>query len=911
MDFVSPGTHNSFTSQGHNIIGDSSLEYDPTKCGRCAAIDAFNKTGDQTGVTDPKLGSLQDNRGLSQTHALLTGSPAINRGSTTLATDQRGVSRPQGAADDVGAFELEIAVNVAPSFTKGADQTVDEDASAQTVTGWATAISSGPSNESTQTVSFTATNNNNALFSAEPQVSSDGTLTYTPAANANGSATVTVTAKDSGGTADGGVDTSAAQTFTITVTAVDDNPVAVNDTKTVAEDDAATTIDVLSNDTDIDGGGAKSVQSVTQPAHGTVTVTNGGADLTYKPNADYCNGGSPTDDFNYTLNGGSTAKVAVTVTCVNDAPVAVTDSATTNEDTAKDINVIANDTDVDNTNAQLSVSSFTQPANGTVTKNADGTLTYTPKADYSGSDSFTYKAKDAGLDSNSATVNLTVTAVNDAPVAEDDTKTTAEDTPLIFPSSDLVSNDDEGAPDEAGQTLTVTVVFDGTHGTVDLGTDGNITFTPEANYSGDATFTYRVCDNGSPSKCSIETAVVTVTVSPVNDVPVAEGQSVTTNEDTAKEVTLLASDVEGDALSYTIVSGPAHGTLTGSGANQTYTPAANYNGTDSFTFKANDGTDDSNTATVNLTVNAVNDAPVAVTDSATTNEDTATNIDVLANDTDVDGDSLSVSNVGAAGHGTATKNADGTIKYVPDADYSGSDSFDYTVSDGNGGTDTATVSVTVTPVNDPPTVTLTSGGSCSTSTTSVSGTMNLSLADVDSSGVLTPSAISLNPALVPVANIKFGGSGANRTVSVTPVVKKSGSATINITASDGTATSSTTTIQVIVGTDRKETINGTDKSDMIFGQNGDDTINAGAGNDLVCGGNAGGVISGGAGDDTLDGGNGNDVLRGDAGKDIVRGSAGNDTLTGGSEADSFDGGSGTDVATDYNAAEEDTRTNIP
>ncbi len=918
VDFVSGGLHphNSFTSQGYNIIGDSSLEYDTAYRTAGTAIGAFNKTGDQRGVTDPKLGPLQDNGGPTQTHALLTGSLAINRGSTTLATDQRGVSRQQGAADDVGAFELEVAVNVAPSFTKGADQTVDEDASEQTVTGWATAISGGPSNESTQTVSFTATTNNDALFSDQPQVSSDGTLTYTPAANANGTATVTVTARDSGGTADGGVDTSAAQTFTITVTAADDDPVAVDDNRTVAEDDAATTIDVRSNDTDVDGG-AKSVQSVTQPAYGTVTVTNGGADLTYKPNADYCNGGSPTDDFDYTLNGGSTAKVAVTVTCVNDAPVAKDDSLTTNEDTAGNGNMLTNDTDVDSAN--ITATKVTEPTHGTLTFNADGSYTYTPNADFNGSDSFTYEAKDAGLDSNSATVSITVTAVNDAPVAGDDTKTTAEDTPLTFPSSDLVTNDDEGASDESAQTLTVTEVFDGTHGTVDLGTDGNITFTPEANFNGDATFTYRVCDNGGPSKCSIETATVNVTVSAVNDAPVAKDQSVTTNEDTAVEVSLGASDVEGDALGYAIMSDPAHGTLTGSGANQTYTPNNNYNGTDSFTFKANDGTDDSNTATVDITVKAVNDAPDAVNDSATTNEDTATNIDVLANDTDVDNTNaqLSVSSVGAAGHATATKNADGTIKYVPDADYSGPDSFTYTVSDGNGGADFATVNVTVTPVNDPPAVALTSGGSCSTSTTSVSGTMNLSLADVDSTvGGLTLSATSSNQALVPAANIKFSGSGANRTVSITPAAKKTGSSTITVTASDGKAKSTESKITVIVGTDKKETINGTPGSDMVFGLNGDDTINAGNANDLVCGGNAGGVINGGAGDDTLDGGNGNDTLRGDEGNDILRGGQGNDrleggndvdTLTGGAGADSFSGGAGSDTSTDYTAREGDTR----
>jgi predicted outer membrane repeat protein len=884
------GTTNSFTSQGYNIIGTSGQQFDSSlSCPRAIdgvrvpAIDAFNNTGDQKGVTDPKLGSLQDNNGPTQTHALLTGSKAIDKGSTTLATDQRGVSRPQGVGvapvDDVGAFELEVvntapvasgqdvttsedvakkitltatdadnnpltykvstlptdgtlykgdatnpanqtnanevvvdtalpgaevtyvpnanynndtttpapfsfvandgttdsaaatvtvtvtAVNDAPSFTKGANQTVAEDASAQTVTGWATAISSGPSNESTQTVSFTATTNNNALFSAQPQVSSGGTLTYTPAANANGTATVTVTAKDSGGTADGGVDTSVTQTFTITVTAVDDNPVAGNDTKTVAEDDAATAINVLSNDTDIDGG-PKSVQSVTQPTNGTVEITGSATGLTYKPNANYCNGGgSTTDNFTYTLNGNSTATVNMTVTCVNDKP------------------------------------SFTSQGNQTVNE-----------------------------DSRAQPVTGWVTNFNPGPANESGQQV-----------ADYIVTDTSGNAVNSN-------LFTNT-GQPDVSNNGTLTYTLTSDANGSITIKVKVQDNGGTANGGVDTSDaqdLTITVSSVNDAPVATDGTASMDEDAAPisiDFGALVSDVEtSDAqdLTYNITAPPAaKGTLSGSGSTRTFDSADDFNGTVEIPYTVTDRGDPDNCGQPSTSC----DAP----------ETSAT----------------------------------------------------------------GTLTITVNAVDDAPTVTLTSGGSCSTSTTSVSGTMNLSLADVDSPGVPTLSATSSKPALVPVANIKLGGSGANRTVSIAPAAKKSGSATITFTAtaSDGTPKSSTTTIQVIVGTDRKETINGIG-ADMIFGQNGDDTINAGDGNDLVCGGNAGGVISGGAGDDTMDGGNGNDVLRGDAGKDIVRGSAGNDTLTGdtltgGSEADSFDGGSGTDVATDYNAAEGDMTTNIP
>ena len=898
--------HNSFTSQGYNIIGDSSRQFDPA-LGTGQAIDAFNKTGDQRGVTDPKLGPLQDNGGLSQTHALLTGSPAIDKGSTTLATDQRGVSRPQGAADDVGAFELEIAVNDAPVATDDTADTDEDTAKDISVLGNDTDVNGDSLSVSSvgSAGHGTVTNNN------------DGTINYTPNANYNGPDSFSYTVSDG----NGGTDTA---DVSITVTAVNDAPDAVNDSATTAED-TATDIIVLTNDTDVEGD-SLSVSGSSQGTNGTVSENDDGT-IKYTPNANY-NG---SDSFTYTVsdgNGGTdTATVNLTVNGVNDAPVAVADANSVAEDqslSATAPGVLDNDEDVDS--SSLKAVLVDDVDSGELTLNTDGSYTYTPDANFNGEDSFTYKANDGSLESNEVTVTITLTAVNDAPVAAIDEKTTPEDTPVYI---DVLSNDTEGAANEGSQTLYVKSVADPANGTAQIVTEdgpnkGKILYTPDENYHGSDTFTYEVCDDGTPEQCTTKDATVNVTVSAVNDAPTANAQTVTTNEDTSKEITLSGNDVDGDNLSYSVVSGPTHGTLSGTGANLTYTPDENYNGSDSFTYKANDGSLDSDPATVNITVTAVNDAPVAKDDSYSTNEDTQLNITapgVLGNDTDVDSASLTAAKVLNSGpaHGTLTLNADGSFTYTPDANFNGSDSFTYKASDGSLASSTATVNITVTAVNDAPTVTLASGGSCSTGTTGVSGTMNLALADVDSSGVLTLSATSSNQALVPVANIKFGGSGADRTVGITPAAKKSGSATITITASDGTATS-TTTIRVIVGSDKKETITGTIGADMIFGRNGDDTINAGAGNDLVCGGNGGGVINGGAGDDTLDGGNGNDTLRGDDGNDILRGGQGNDrleggnnddTLTGGTGTDGFDGGTGTDVATDYNAAEGDTRTNIP
>src|SRR5207247_1693545 len=192
-------------------------------------------------------------------------------------------------------------------------------AGAQTVTPWATNLSAGP-NEAAQTLNFIVSNTNTTLFSAQPAVAANGTLTYTTAANANGSAPVTVQVHDSGGTANGGVDTSAGQTFTITITPVNDAPVAVNDAYSVNEDTILTVAapGVLGNDTDVDTDPLTAVV-VTAPTHGTLTLAaNGG--VSYTPALNY-NG---PDSFTYKANDGTlnsnVATVTITVTAVNDAP---------------------------------------------------------------------------------------------------------------------------------------------------------------------------------------------------------------------------------------------------------------------------------------------------------------------------------------------------------------------------------------------------------------------------------------------------------------------------------------------------------------------------------------------------------------------------------------------------------------
>jgi RHS repeat-associated protein len=199
----------------------------------------------------------------------------------------------------------------------------------------------------------------------------------------------------------------------------------------------------------------------------------------------------------------------------------------------------------------------------------------------------------------------------------------------------------------------------------------------------------------------VSTAFTTITH--LNTAPAAEDQSASTNEDIEVPILLIASDLDNDLLVYQVVTSPIHGTLTGEAPSLTYRPDDNYHGSDSFIFKAHDGLEDSNVGTVSLTIHPVNDLPLAMDDTATTDEDTPlTTGKVLANDTDVDGDILSIVGFTQASNGTVVDNGNGTFTYSPNLNFNGTDSFAYTTSDGNGGTDTGTVTVTVNPINDPP-----------------------------------------------------------------------------------------------------------------------------------------------------------------------------------------------------------------
>jgi large repetitive protein len=512
-------------------------------------------------------------------------------------------------------------------------------------------------------------------------INPDGTVTFTPNGNFNGTATITYTISDgNGGTA--------TATAIVIVRPVNDPPVATNDTATTAEDTPAT-LNVLGNDSDVDGD-PLTVTSATSP-DGQVTINPDGT-ITFSPNPNF-NG---TTTITYTISDGqgghATATVTLTVTPVNDPPVANPSAATTNEDAAVVLPVLSNDTDVDGNPLTVTAASA---ANGTVTINPDGTVTYTPNANFNGTDTVTYSISDGQGGTSTSTVTITVNPINDVPVAVNDSATTPEDAPVTIP---VLGND----TDADGNPLTVTAATS-PNGTVVINPDGTITFTPNPNFNGPTTITYTISDGQGGTA----TATVSVNVTPVNDSPVARPDTASGTEDTPLVISPLAndSDVDGNPLTIVSASSP-NGTVTiNPDGSITFTPDPNFNGSTTITYQISDGQGGFSTATISVNVAAVNDPPVAVNDAATTPEDTPVTVPVLTNDSDVDGNPLTVT-AASSPNGTVVINPDGTITFTPNPNFNGPATITYTISDGQGGTSTATVAVNVTPVNDTPVATL-------------------------------------------------------------------------------------------------------------------------------------------------------------------------------------------------------------
>ncbi|MDB5389084.1 MAG: repeat-containing protein [Planctomycetaceae bacterium] len=377
------------------------------------------------------------------------------------------------------------------------------------------------------------------------------------------------------------------------------------------------------------------------------------------------------------------------------APVAVDDSHLINEDqTLNGASMLSNDTDLDDTIVAASLENNVQ--HGTLNLQTDGTFTYTPFANYNGSDSFSYFAKNSGDESSatSATVTITVNAVVDL-TANIYSLSTNEDTLL----SDSVATNDSTT---SGGTLAYALDTQAGHGTVSVNSDGTFTYLPSLNFHGTDSFSYTVTDADANETA---TKTVSITVNAVADLT-ANDYGLTTNEDTLLSGSVATNDstTSGGALSYALDTQASSGTASvNSDGAFTYLPGLNFHGTDSFTYTVTDAdANETATKTVSITVNAVADL-TANDYSFSTNEDTLLSNSVATNDSTTSGGALVYALGVQASHGTATVNADGTFTYLPGSNFHGSDSFTYTVTDAAANeTATKTVLITVNSVNDAP-----------------------------------------------------------------------------------------------------------------------------------------------------------------------------------------------------------------
>ena len=574
----------------------------------------------------------------------------------------------------------------------------------------------------------------------------DNKIQYSSAPNTHGVAIVSYSVSDNNGA-------EATANLQVTISPVNDAPIANADSITITEDATATLINVLSNDTDIDGD-TLTLSSASSDI-GSVSIVN--SQIQYTP-AENDNG---TATVSYTITDGTQSAsgiLTVTITSVNDTPVANPDTATILEDAAPtSINVIANDTDVDSDPLAISTASA---STGSVSVSGSN-LVYTPEANFNGQAVVNYTLTD-GTTTAAGVLTVTVTAVNDAPVANPDTATILEDAAAT--NINVLGND----TDEENDALSISALTT-TSGAV-TSTGNDVIFTSEANFNGQVTVNYTLSDGTDTAM-----GVLTITVTPVNDAPIANPDSATILEDAVTtNINVLSNDTDPENDSLTISEASTNtGSVSVAGSNLAYTPEADFNGQAVINYTLSDGTDTAS-GVLNITVTPVNDSPVANPDTATINEDSSTTVNVVANDTDTEGDSLTITTV-SADSGSATIVAN-QIQYTPQADYNGTAVVTYTVSDGEAAT-SATLNITINSVNDAP---VASPDTATILEDAAATNINVLGNDTDvENDTLSISAVTATSGTV---------TSSAGDVIYTPEANFSGQASVTYTLSDGTDT---------------------------------------------------------------------------------------------------------------------------
>lgn len=714
-----------------------------------------------------------------------------------------------------------------------------------------------------------------------------------------------------GGVSEQRVNVSDIEFSTVDVADANMDPDAVDDAFSTTLD-TAVIVNPLSNDTDPDGD-PLTVTTIGTATNGTATLDPTTGEVTYTPNAGFVG----TDTVDYTItdgNGGTdTATITFTVTDPTDPntpPVAVDDIATTTINEGVAISATANDTDADGDT--LTVTSIGTVTNGFAEVDpGSGAVNFIPDTDFVGEATIEYTVSDGNGGTDTGLITVTVTDPTDPntpPVAVDDSATTSLDTPVTV---SLLAND----TDADGDTLTVTglSITSPLNGSVVLDdATGELTYTPNAGFIGTDTLFYTVDDGNGGT----DTGTVTFTVTePGDNPPVAADDAYSTPEDVNLVMTPLDNDTDpdGDPLTITAITQPTNGVAvfderTGE---VTYNPDAGFNGIDRIEYTITDGNGNTDTAVIEITVGTGNEAPTAVDDTASTPVDTPVVITPASNDTDPNGDPLTVTSITTPTNGTATLDpTTGEVTYTPNPGFEGTDTIEYTIDDGNGGTDTGTITVTVAE-NTPPVAVDDAVETAPGTPVTILPLVNDTDADGDPltlTGVTTP------------ANGTVTFDPTTGEVTYTPDAGFLGLETLEYTVSDGQGGTDTGTITVGVGINNPalgridtdvfpvdpalqpldpldgfdEDADPSDDLDSVVGTSGADVISTGDDADTILAGAGDDTVLPGIDDDLVDLAGGDDYLYDVQGADTITGGQGNDTIIAGT--DTFSDYEGDDAA---------------
>ncbi|MCS0432639.1 tandem-95 repeat protein [Vibrio diabolicus] len=523
----------------------------------------------------------------------------------------------------------------------------------------------------------------------------DGSFTITPDAGFNGDIDISFDISDGTNTVQATAD--------LTVNPINDLPVPQDQQFSVEEDGTLqfTDADLLAGATDIEGDDL-SVTGISYEGTDGVLTDNGDGTYSFAPNENF-NGDV---NFSFDVSDGTdtvSANVDVSVTPVNDPPVAGSTSYTVHEDnsiTISDAQLLANSSDLE---GDVSIDSVSYSgSDGVLQINGDGTYTFSPNENFSGEVSLDVVVVDEEGATDSTTAGITVLEVNDPPVAGPTSYTIDEDSVLTFSESQVLLN----ASDVEGDVELVGISYDGPDGIFTVNDDGTCSFAPNENFNGQVQLDVTIRDEDG---AEVDT-VINVNVLPINDAPVSGDLAYSVDEDGAitlsqEQLLSQASDIEGDDLTASDLTVDGNATVTANDDGSfTITPDADFNGDIDIQFNITDGTDTIQ-ATADLTVNPVNDLPVPQDQQFSVEEDGTlqfTDADLLAGATDIDGDNLTVDGISYTGSdGVLTDHGDGTYTFAPNENFNGDVSFSFGVSDGTE-TVPANVDVSVTPVNDPP-----------------------------------------------------------------------------------------------------------------------------------------------------------------------------------------------------------------